>query len=177
LAVATLDDVLARDIDTSQFALFAGACTEADIARFEERSGFALPADFREFSKSFLGGLYLEAREELWPRAKAGDVGPFWSFLYAIKVFGFADGVPDWLDIRVQHDAFRADGAPDLVPFLALEGDADRYCFDAAGQVIRWRHEEPAVREVVDGTFSDVFLREVAELEDRLRDKLRNVRD
>src|SRR3954452_1044479 len=80
---------------------------EADVAAFEAEVGFRLPDEFREFTMSGLGGLYMEVREEFWPRAKQYDVGPFWSFLYGIKVFGIADGIPDWLDIRVQYKEFK----------------------------------------------------------------------
>jgi len=171
-AMATLDDVFARDIDTSSFAIYGGACTETDITEFEREIGFRLPEDFRAYSTSFLGGMYLEAREDLWPRPEAGDVGPFWSFRYAVKVFGLAADVPDWLDIRVQHAHLRAAGAADLVPFLAVEGDADGYCFDPTGRVVRWSPDDPAARQVVAGGFADVLLHEIGELEDRLQRKL-----
>ena len=92
--------------------------SDADIADFEQQVGFRLPEEFREFTKSPLGGLHLVVREELWPRPKAFDVGPFWSFLYGLNVFGIAAGIPDWLDIRVQWQEFEKQGAGDLVPFF-----------------------------------------------------------
>ena len=42
---------------------------------------------FRAFTMSPLGGLSMEVREELWPRAKEFDV---------------AAEIPDWLDLAVQ---------------------------------------------------------------------------
>ena len=53
--------------------------TDADVAAFEREIGFRLPAEFREFTMSSLGGLYMEAREDIWPRAKEFEIGPFWS--------------------------------------------------------------------------------------------------
>jgi hypothetical protein len=70
--------------------------SEADVAAFEANVGFRLPDEFRELTMSPLGGLYMEVREELWPRPKLYDVGPFGSFLYALKVFGIAEGIPEW---------------------------------------------------------------------------------
>ena len=148
--------------------------SEADVAAFEARAGFRLPDEFREFTLSPLGGLYMEVREALWPRPKEYDVGPFWSFLYGLCVFGIAKGIPDWLDLRHRLEEFRAEGGgDDLVPFLKLIGDADRYCFDAPGRIIRWSHEDPDAREVVPISFGELLMREVRELEGRKDRKLR----
>jgi len=56
--------------------------SEKDIKSFEKRIGYSLPNDFKDFSMTWLGGLYVAAKEEIWPRAKAYDVAPFWTFLY-----------------------------------------------------------------------------------------------
>ena len=61
--------------------------SEHDIKNFEHQYGINLPADFREFTMSPLGGLYMEVREEIWPRAKQYDIGPFWSFCRGIIVY------------------------------------------------------------------------------------------
>lgn len=71
--------------------------SEHDIKKFEHQYGINLPADFREFTMSPLGGLYMEVREEIWPRAKQYDIGPFWSFCRGIIVYGIANGIPDFL--------------------------------------------------------------------------------
>jgi hypothetical protein len=146
--------------------------SEADVAAFERDCGFRLPEDFRKFTMSPLGGLYMEVKEELWPRPVAYSVGPFWSFLYGVKVFGIADGIPDWLDIRVQFAALREEGSPGLVPFLQRQGDADRYCFDARGRIVRWDHEQPDEREVVASSFPELLMAEIRDLEDRARRKI-----
>jgi hypothetical protein len=120
-----------------------------------------------------LGGLYMAVREEVWPRPKPLDVGPFWSFLYGLKVFGIASDIPDWLDIRVQWRQFRDSGFGDLVPFLQVVCDSNLYCFDVEGNIIYWDHEEPDERRIVDEQFSDVLLREIHELDKRKDRKLR----
>ena len=61
--------------------------SEHDIKKFEHQYGINLPADFREFTMSPLGGLYMEVREEIWPRAKQYDIGPFWSFCRGIMEY------------------------------------------------------------------------------------------
>ena len=48
-----------------------------------------------------LGGLYMEVRRRnIWVKAKQYDIGPFWSFCIRIIVYGIADEIPDFLDIR-----------------------------------------------------------------------------
>lgn len=144
-----------------------------DVAVFESDVGFRLPGEFREFTMSGLGGLYLEVREEFWPRAKLYEVGPFWSFLYGLKVFGIARHIPDWLDIRIQYRKFKEGDFGELVPFLQLIGSADMYCFDARGQIVQWFHDEPENREVEHLSFSELLMREIHELEGRRDRKIR----
>ncbi len=64
--------------------------SERDIKKFEDQYKIKLPADFREFTMSPLGGLFMDVREEIWPQAKAFEVGPFWSFCRGIIVYGIA---------------------------------------------------------------------------------------
>ncbi len=146
--------------------------SEDDVATFESVVGFRLPDDFRKFTMSSLGGLYIEVREDLWPRAKAGDVGPFWSFLYGIKVFGIAEGIPEWLDIRAKYREFCDNEVSGLVPFLQLSGDANCYCFDSKGTIIEWSHEEPQERRPVLLSFSQLLMREIQDLEIRKQCKV-----
>lgn len=84
--------------------------SEHDIKKFEHQYGINLPADFREFTMSPLGGLYMEVREEIWPRAKQYDIGPFWSFCRGIIVYGIANGIPDFLDIREKTKELHDEG-------------------------------------------------------------------
>jgi len=165
-----------RAYDKSSFTVVAcqgSEPSEGDVADFERRVGFRLPEEFREFTKSPLGGLYMEVREEVWPRAKEFEVGPFWSFLYGLKVFGIAVGIPSWLDIRAQFESFSADGGSGLVPFLQIVGDADRWCFDSAGGIVLWRHDDDE-RELESLTFSELLMREIGELARRKERKVRH---
>ena len=163
-----------RQYDKGSYAVFAcqgNEPTEDHVRAFERDLGFRLPDDFREFTKSPLGGLYMEVREELWPRPKLYEVGPFWSFLYGIKVFGLAPDAPEWLDIRHQRKQFAEAGTTDLVPFLQLCGDADPYCFDREGRIFRWHHETPDERKREELSFAEILMREIHELETRKEKK------
>ena len=121
-----LDEVFAYFDSYDKESYYAVACkgcepSEDDLSAFEAIVGFCLPEEFRAFTMSSLGGLYLEVREELWRRPREFDVGPFWSFLYGIKVFGIAEDIPDWLDIRVRYQNLMETGVTGLVPFLCIE--------------------------------------------------------
>lgn len=163
-----------RSYDRASYAVVAcqgNEPTEEDVCAFERVLGFRLPNDFREFTKSPLGGLYIEVREELWPRPKLYEVGPAWSFHFGIKVFGIAADIPAWLDIREQRKKFQTEGFTDLVPFLQLCSDADPYCFDRDGRIFRWSHETPTEREFEKISFSELLMRELHELNARKEKK------
>jgi hypothetical protein len=86
-------------------------------------------------------------------------------------VFGLSSEAPQWLDLRAQYEDFSSDGASNLVPVLKGVTDADRYCVTPEGTIIAWSHEEPDDPTPVPGTFYDLLLDELAELEDRLERK------
>jgi hypothetical protein len=167
-------DAYFRSYDKSSFNVFAAresAPSEADVEAFEQRIGFRLPEEFRDFTMSELGGLYIEVREELWPRPKPLDVGPAWTFLYGFMVFGLSREAPEWLDLRAQYEKFNAAGATNLVPVLKVATNADRYCATPEGTIVSWSHDEPDDPAPVPGSFYDLLLDELAELEARLERK------
>jgi hypothetical protein len=165
-----------RDRNHERYDLFAQQGNEpsaSDIESFEALVGFTFPNDFREFAVHPLGGLYVEAKEEIWPSAKVFDVGPFWSFLRGVMVYSLSKGAPEWLQMHAAWRELKEAGYPELVPFLKILGDADPYCFTKNGRIVIWRHEEPDDPEQIDMTFSEVVLHEIAELEERVERKVR----
>lgn len=146
------------------------APSKKELQEFGSRYGVALPKEYMAHASGYWGGLYLEVREEFWPRHKSGDVGQFWSFLYGLFVHALSDEAPEWMQIKVAADEFKEMGHQ-VVPFLKVVGDADVYCFNASGRIQRWSHEED-IFEPYDGTFFDVLRYEFLELEDRRKRKL-----
>ena len=158
--------------DRSVYTVFAcqgNEPSDEDIQAFEATIGFRLPDEFREFTKSPLGGLYLEVKEEHWPRPQLYQVGPFWSFLYGLKVFGIAADIPEVLDIRLQTAELESAGYGGLVPCLQVIGDANMYCFNEAGEIVLWDREVPEESQPISETFSELLLKEIGELEDRVQ--------
>ena len=164
--------ILDRYMD-QDFALFAcgnNAPTEKSVRAFENTLGVRLPQDFVDFSISSLGGVYIEVKEEFWPRHKAGDVGQFWSFLYGFYTMGFGKTVPEWMDIRIQTGRFKKENGHNVVPFLKVIGDADVYCFDSKGNAVRWSHETDEF-EPQGKSFAQILEFEVSELKERKEKK------
>jgi hypothetical protein len=159
------------DDDFQMFAAGKDAPPIALVEAFERRVGFSLPSDFREYSTSKLGGIYLVVKEELWPRPKENQIGPFWTFLYGLMVYGFAKETPEMMDIRIQTGHFSEIMKGRYAPFLKVIGDADVYCFDENQSIRRFRHETGEM-ELVPKTFTEVLDFEATELRKRKDRKL-----
>lgn len=141
----------------------------ADLRAVAIELGCEFPDEFLAHSSNKYGGLYVEVNEDLWPRPKEFDVGPFWSFLYGLFTYNSADEIPEFMDIRANGRTFQEETGHTAVPFLKIIGDADVYCFDQTGQIVRWSHEED-ILEPVNRSFFDLLddeLRELAERKER----------
>jgi len=159
------------DKDLSVFAAGDDAPKLKDIETFEQWVGFRLPEDFRNYSCSKLGGIYIDVKENVWPRPKKFEVAPFWSFLYGFFVHSFSSKCPEWMNIRLQTERFRAETHTSYVPCLKVIMDPNIYCFDERGTVRRWDHETGRA-EPLDKTFTGVFEHELQELKKRKEQKL-----
>lgn len=131
---------------------------------FENALGCRLPDEFRRFTMSPLGGLYVEAREEVWPRPKA-SARPSWRREFGLKVFGLAAPTPEWLDLR-EEILLLPETDEDLIPFMGRVGSDERYCFDLEGNVVR--RFPDARREVVPLSFGALLEQELEALRERL---------
>lgn len=132
---------------------------------FETAIDFKFPEQFKEFSLSAVGGLYLEVYEELWDRPKNVEPGLEWKNLYSIKVFGIGFGVPTWLDLREEVNALPKEET-DLVPFMARGSECERYCFDLDEQIVRWSPED-GERTLVEENFYSLLMKEISDLAER----------
>ena len=158
--------ILERHLESGQYEVVACGAdgpTVEDIDAFASDAGVDLPFDFVDFSVSRIGGLYLAVKEDLWPRPQAFDVGPFWSMLYGLYVYGFSRDTPEFMSIRHQTPVFRQHSGTNLVPCLKVICDPDLYGFDPGGVVCRWDHETGECSQV-EKTFLEILEFEVAEL-------------
>ncbi|MDR2105041.1 MAG: hypothetical protein LBP51_04720 [Deferribacteraceae bacterium] len=51
-------------------------------------------------------GLFIEVKQEVWPRPKQYDVGAFWSFLYAIHTYTASKESDDWMRLEYAGEEF-----------------------------------------------------------------------
>jgi hypothetical protein len=165
--------ILDRHLDKDFFCAAAhdDAPSKRQLEDLAQRFGCRLPKDFLAHSTGNLGGLYVEVKESVWPRPKEFDVGPFWSFLYAVFVFGLSADIPDWMNIELAAEEFKNTTGHSRVPCLKVVGDADLYVFDATGTISQWRHETNEF-ETFDGSFFELLDREIGELRNRKDRKL-----
>ena len=120
----------------------------------------------------------MEVREELWPRAKAYDVAPFWTFCRGIKVLGIANGIPDFLDIRLKTKELHALGFVDYIPFLSIIGDGDVvFCFDKDNHIVALDWYNSGESEELECDFSGLLLQQIAELEERKNEMLNMLKE
>jgi hypothetical protein len=166
-------EILDRHLDADFWCAAQQEAPSAhEVEAFGAKYGCRLPDEFIAHSIGNLGGIYVEVKENVWPRPKLHDVGPFWTFLYAVFVYGFSREAPDWMNLERAVADFRQRTGHPLVPCLKLVGDANIYLFDAAGQIVGWDHETDEI-EPYEGSFFDLLDREVGELRQRKNRKLK----
>jgi hypothetical protein len=150
------------------------APTLREIKDFASSLAITLPQDYLAHATGYCGCLYIEVKEQFWPRHKAGDVGPFWSFLYGLFIYAYSEEAPDWMNVRIAAQEFKEMGH-NVIPILKVIGDADIYCFNQRGRIQRYSHEENNFEDF-EGSFFDLLRHEFLELENRRIDKLSALR-
>ncbi|HKR65471.1 MAG TPA: hypothetical protein VJZ00_17205 [Thermoanaerobaculia bacterium] len=162
------DEILRRHLDRDFWVTGAGANPPAkkQLTAVAERHGCKLPKDFLAHSTGTLGGLYVEVKEDVWPRAEPYAVAPFWTFLYAVFTYGLSPEIPEWMNLELAAAEFVNTTGHQRVPCLKVVGDADLYVFDHNGDIAQWRHETDEF-EPFQGSFFELLDREVARLRER----------
>lgn len=156
--------LLEKHLEPDEYIICSSATREHKIENFEQEIGYRLPDEFRDFTMSNLGGLYVAVKEEIWPRTYGG--GPAWIFAYGITVFGLASGMPDWQNIRKLTEEFRKETKTNYTPFMTVISDADVYCFDKDSKIYQFHHEGYEFEEV-NKSFIELLDFELRELADR----------
>jgi hypothetical protein len=155
-------------VDIEDFEVVAGAAEAERYDAYEQKLGFTLPEAFRELSLSTLGGVLVSARDEVWPPAKAFDVGPAWTFWRGVMVFGLAPDVPDWLNLDLMLERVREEGATDFAPVLKVEGDGHFFGYRPDGTLAVFNGYELEPDEAT--SFTELYRREINALLERLQD-------
>jgi hypothetical protein len=154
------------DADFRVFPMAKGKASRDQLDAIGQKHGVVYPPEFAAHVCGQFPGIFVEVKKEVWPRHKEHDVGPFWSFLYALHTFTPAIESEPWMRLDDAATQLRTENGLVAAPVLRIVGDADVYCVDAQGQLVRYRHETNEL-EPVQGTFWDLFDREIAELRAR----------
>jgi hypothetical protein len=158
------------DADFIVFPMSDIPATSEQIAAIGRRFGVTYPAEFVAHVCGRFPGLYVEVKESIWPRPKEFDVGPFWSFLYAFHTYTPVADSPDWMRLDAAATTFQEKTDLPAAPILRLVGDANLYCVDANGAIVRFDHETGELQPV-KLNFWQVFEHETSELLKRKKQK------
>jgi hypothetical protein len=154
------------DGDFTVFPMAKTLQSSADVKNIGRKLGISYPPEFCAHIGGRFPGLYVEVKKEVWSRPKEYDVGPFWSFLYALHTYTSAtDSVP-WMRLDCAAETFRSRTGLLAAPVLRIVGDADLYCTNAQGQLVQFRHETNEL-EPVRLSFWQLLEREIRELRER----------
>ena len=159
------DEILSRHLD-SDFIVFPMAediATRAMVADVEQQVGVRFPTEYVSHVCGQFPGVYVAAKEEVWPRPEPYDVGPFWTFLFAVHTFTPLKTGLDWMRLDVVAEQFQSETGLRAAPILKLKGDANLFCVDEAGSILGYDHELNTLSPSGIG-FWDLFEREVTEL-------------
>jgi hypothetical protein len=166
--------ILGRHLD-GDFIVFPMAEVKQFVAQVSvigSKFGIAYPPDFIAHVCGRFPGIYVEVKEKVWRRPKLHDVGPFWSFLYALHTFTPAPESEPWMRLDMAAESFRKETGLSAAPVLRIVGDADLYCVDPDGRLVQFKHETNEL-EPVQLSFWELFEREIGELRSR-KDRKKN---
>jgi len=161
---AILNKYLDADFRVSPMA--RASQSASSVEEIGRKHAVRYPPDFSAHVCGRFPGVFVEVKEEIWPRSKEYDVGPFWSFLYALHTFTPDPNSEPWMRLDDAAASIQADTGLSVAPVLRVVGDADLYCVDASGRLVQFRHETNEL-ENVDLTFWQLFEREIAALRKR----------
>jgi hypothetical protein len=136
------------------------------------RYGVSYPTDFTAHVCGRFPGMYVEVKESVWPRPKENDVGPLWSFLYALHTYTPVPTSEPWMRLADAAESFQKQTGLHAAPVLKRVGDRDLYFVDSQGALVRFRHEESTLEPVKLNFWEllDLEVRELAERKARKKD-------
>jgi hypothetical protein len=162
------EEILGRHLDRD-FRVFPMSDNNAladTLATLGNRFGVAFPTEFCGHVCGRFPGIFIEVKEEAWPRPNLYDVGPFWSFLYGLHTFTPCSDGEDWMRLDAVTYNFQEATGHIAAPILKIIGDADVYCVTNEGGIARYNHETNELDPETVG-FWALFEREVKELKER----------
>ena len=159
------------DADFTAFPMAEHTATREMVAEIGERCGVVYPPEFIAHVTGRFPGLYVAVKEEVWPRPRPLDVGPFWTFLYGVHSFTPVAASEDWMRLDIAAERFKAQTGLSAAPVLRVIGDSNVFCISADGRLQEFDHELNSLTPL-DLNFWDLLDRELAALADRKKRRL-----
>lgn len=138
-----------------------------EIRKFEEKYGFHLPEDFKEFLQSEYGAMILEVCDEEWEEPYNGQVAEADFFRRGLMVYGFGKDLSPDVDLWSRTDDMWEMGYEEFVPFMVHIGDEEEvYCFDEEGNIVLFDYYQSYSEIDIDMSFTELLIKELQELEE-----------
>ncbi|MGN5108358.1 hypothetical protein ACTG18_08835 [Aeromonas hydrophila] len=159
--------------DDDYYIVAAGdqAPTKNEVINLGEKYGVNFPEDYISHAMGDLGGFFIEVKEELWPYAEELSVAPFWEFLRGVYSYSYSEDAPEWMKISIAAEQFKDQGHK-VIPVFKVWADANVYCYNEEGRLVKYLHEENTF-ERVDKTWFELIEHELNELAERKNRKLK----
>ena len=155
------------DSDFRAFPMADSAVNQEQFSALEEKFGVKYPPEFVAHVLGRFPGLYLEVKEAIWPRPKPLEIGPFWSFLYALHTYTSAPESESWMKLETAAQSFKElEPSLQLGPILRVVGDRDLYCATSDGSIVQFQHETGEL-EPFNGDFWQLLETEIRALYER----------
>ena len=159
------------DGDFKVFPMADTATSPRQLKAIGDEYGVTYPREFVAHVCGRFPGSYVEVKEDVWPRPEPYDVGPFWSFLYAFHTYTSAPESDDWMRLDGAAQAFQSETGLSAAPILRVVGDANLFCVNAAGTIVRFNHETNDLEKVAMN-FWQLLEHEASELRARKNRKV-----
>ncbi len=166
--MAILDRYLTRDFRV--FPMAEEPTSQQLVLSVAKKIGVTVPPEVLAHLAGQFPGVYVEAKEDVWPRAKEFAVGPFWSFLYGVHTYTASPESEEWMRMDVVAEYLYQETGEKVLPVLKVVGDADIYCINTQSSLVRFSHELGEFEPVELGFF-ELFEQEVRELTERTAKK------
>lgn len=160
------------DRDYTLFPMAEESASTEDVAAIGNELGITFPAEYVAHLTGEGGGaldgkgVFIEVKEEFWPAPKALDVGPAWKTMNGLHTYTASKDSEDWMRLESAGKDFMARTNLRAVPILKIASNPNVYCVDEHGQIGQFFSDLGEIRPV-DGTFWDIFERELKALAER----------
>ena len=163
-----------EDDDFMVYPMAPEICTEEDVKDVEAALGIKFPDEYKaHILGEVAGGIQVEAEENVGFRKRGG--GAAWMFFSGIHTFSPSKESEEWERLEIVGKEFMEKTGLKAVPVLKVLCDADVYCVDENGKLVKFSHEEYTLTEI-NMNFWELLDMELKALKDR-KEKIKSMQN